>query len=325
MRRGAPPQQLPIDPSPVPAFARVDRGPRGVRLVAAPPPETAVEPDGRPWRLDSGAPLPLRMAAMAADGLQAVGVAARADVAHSLDLRPRLRGVHDRRPPGLDRVVGVPRSNAALLHGEGGWRLVVLTSLGDVVADLGQGPVAIRGDAQVVAVSDAAGVSEHTVSTGESRAQHAGPPPAALAYAAGQLWAARGAAVTAPAAPMQSAGVPIVALVGAVDAPTIAAQHADGQISLWDTSGADPAQVARWAPPSGAPRLAGLSVGGSTVELGDPTGEQPAAALVSGLRGAVVRQIAGARSISQASHGEVALVAGDWGCATLIVDTGEHR
>ena len=179
MRRGGPPI-LPIDPAAIPAFSRVEfRGHRGLRLAPAPPPAGAAPDEGPPLRLRAGAPAIMREAAVVAGGKLALAMAP--GVAFTVAI-PHMTVVHDRRPPGLDRAVGAPGANAGLLHAADGWRVVVLPSLGDVAAGLGEGPVALRADGRRVAAVVDGGVEEWDLGTPEPVARHDGVP-GALCYA----------------------------------------------------------------------------------------------------------------------------------------------
>ena len=98
---------LPVDAGSVPAFARVERGPRGLRFApagdaAAPgPPDSAPAARLRGRRPGRRAPRPPWWPGASWRSRLPPGVA------FSLAL-PRMRVVHDRRPPGLDRTRGAP-------------------------------------------------------------------------------------------------------------------------------------------------------------------------------------------------------------------------
>ncbi len=310
MRRGGPPM-LPVDPASVPAFSRIDRGARGLRFAPVPAPEGAAGEPGAPLRVHAASPAGMRRAAVVDDG--ALVLAAGAGVAYSL-AAPRMHVVHDRRPPGLDRVIGAPGANAGLIHGADGWRAVVLPSLGDIAADLGEGPVAIRGDGRRIAVAIDGGVEEHDIGADGPAARHEGVADA-LCYAAdGTLVAAAGSAVGAPGL-AAGGGSPVVELAAAAAALRVAALHADGSVSVWEP-GAD-APLATWpSPVAGAGSIA-LSADGALVALGVPDGPEAAACLASALDGAQVRRVEGARVIAPASEPGALVVAGDWGSAWM--------
>ncbi|MEQ9115096.1 MAG: hypothetical protein RID94_12695, partial [Miltoncostaeaceae bacterium] len=216
MRRGAAEPRLAVDPSLAPAFARVAIGNRGLRLVPADPPEGVPTAAARDLILESGAPVGLRSAALVNDGTLAFGLGALGGVAYSVGV-PRVRVIHDRRPPGVDAVVGSALVNAGLMHSDGGWRCVVLPSLGDVAADLGPGPAAVSHDGRTLAVADVDVVIVAPLRGEGSQDEHPGPVDALAFDGDGTLWAARGAAVGAPGV-AAGAGPAVVALAGAARA-----------------------------------------------------------------------------------------------------------
>ncbi len=309
MRRGGPPM-LPVDPADVPAVSRVERGPRGLRLV----PVAGVGADGPhsgPMRLRAAAPVAMREATVVAGGKLVLALGAGLVMSVRL---PQVHVIHDRRPPGVDRAVGAPGANAGLVRTGDGWRAVVLPSLGDIAADLGPGPAAIRADGRAVAAVRDGEVVEWAVGDEQPSARHAGGG-SLLCYAAdGSLQVARGAAVTAPGGP-EAEGPAIVALAAAAEAPRIAALHDDDTISVWEP-GAD-APRARWASPLPAARSIALSADGALVALGDPDGGDPSAALVNSEDGTLARRVDGARVMSPSPARDGIVVAGDWGCAWL--------
>lgn len=314
MRRGAAHPVLPVEPGAVPAHARVERGPRGLRLAPVPaPPGAAPAPAAPPLRLESAAPVPVRSATVVAGGRLAL--AAAPGVALSLAL-PRLRVVHDRRPPGLAEAVGAPGANAGLLRADGGWRAVVLPSLGDVLADLGGGPVAIRADGRRVAAAGDGVVTVRDVGSPDPVERHDGAPYALCFTASGALLVAAGASLARPGEPPRE-GSAIVALAAASGAPRVAALHADGSVSVWEPEG--PAMLARWSPPEGAADGAALGIGadGETVTLGAPEGDAPVAWMLRAADGAPVRSVEGARTLAPSPAGDGLLAGGDWGCAWM--------
>ena len=312
--RGAGEPMLAVDPAPAPAFSRVDRSPRGLRLVAEAPPQGSATAPEADLMLESGAPVPLRAAALVAGGTQVFGLSARAEVVYSLAL-PRIRVVHDRRPPGVDALVGAASVNAGLLHAADGWRVVVLPSLGDVAANLGDGPIALRADGRMLALIADGRLVE--LPPGGAQEPESRPGDAdLLAYSGdGGLWVAVGAAVGPPGT-ARVAGSPVVALSGASVAPRVAALHADGTVALWQTG--QEAPLARWRAPEDAAQTIRLSADGERVELGCPAGDHPAACIARASDGALVRRVVGARVLTATPDGGGALVAGDWGCAWLI-------
>lgn len=307
MRRGAPPG-LRLDVGAVPAFASVARGSRGLGLVPAAGPEGEAAP-GPDLRLVHGAPTPLTSISVVAGGQLAVG--STPGVAHTFRV-PSMEAVHDRRPPGLSRVAGAVLSNAALLEADDGWRAVVLPSLGDIAADLGPGPVALRGDARRLAVAAAGRIVEVALPEGSEDADHDSPADA-LCFAGEVLMLAAGAAV-GPVGTAPSDGAAVVALAGAASAPRAAALHEDGTVSIWS---ADGESVAAWRSPLPEARDIALSADGETLAVGGDPGDDPVAALLRASDGAWVRRVAGARGMSPAPDGSGVAVCGDWGAVWL--------
>jgi hypothetical protein len=315
MRRGAAEPMLAVDPARAPAFARVERGARGLRLTAHPAPEGATLAPAEDLVIESAAPVALRAATLVAGGAWVLGLGALGGVAYSIGV-PRIRVVHDRRPPGVDRVAGAHGVNAGLLHDQSGWRAVVLPSLGDVAAGLGAGPAALRADGRRVALVHEGAVHESDLGVESEGTRHEAAADL-LAYAGpGSLWAAAGAAV-GPIGTPSGDGEPVVALAGAAGVDRVAALHADGEVSVWEAGGAGP--LARWRPPCGAQVGAiAMSADGERVELGVPEGPDPCACIVRAGDGALVRRVVGARVIAANDHQDGLFIAGDWGCAWLI-------
>jgi hypothetical protein len=234
-------------------------------------------------------------------------------VAYSL-AAPRMHVVHDRRPPGLDRVIGAAGANAGQRHGSDGWRAGVLPSLGDLAADLGAGPVALRADGRRFAVAHQSGVDEYDAGLPTAVAFHEGPP-GALCYAAdASLVAAAGGRVGPPGVEA-GPGSPVVELAAATAVPRVAARHADGTVSVWEVGRGEP--LATWASPLAEAGSIALSADGALVALGTPDAQAPVAVLVGAGDGAEVRRIEGARVIAPAPTPDTLLVAGDWGCAWM--------
>lgn len=310
MRRGGAPT-LPVDPAAAPAFARVERGPRGLRFGPAPEPAGAAAGPGAPLRVRAAAPAAVRRAVVVAGGK--LVLAASSGVAYSMTT-PQMRVVHDRRPPGLDLVAGASGANAGLLRGEAGWRAVVLPSLGDVIADLGPGPVAMRGDGRRVATVQDGAIVEYDLGADEPAGRHEGVADV-LCYAAdGALTVATGARVGAPGV-APGDGPAVVALAAAHAAPRAAALHADGTVSVWEAGAVEP--LATWASPVAGAGTIGLSADGALVALGAPDGDAPAACLARAADGSQVRRVEGARVMAPSPVEEGLVVAGDWGCAWL--------
>lgn len=315
MRRGAAAEpRLAVDPALAPAVARVVRSNRGLQLAPAAAPEGATVAPARDLVLESGAPVGLRSGALVNDGALVIGLGALGGVFYSLGL-PRVRVIHDRRPPGVDGVSGAAMVNAGLVHADGGWRCVVLPSLGDIAADLGPGPVALRHDGRMLAVVEGDGVIEAELGGGEQRREHPGPATALAFSGDGTLWAANGSAVGAPGL-AAGTGSPVRQLVGAAVAGRVAALHEDGTISVWEAGAGDP--VARLTPPLAAPGAIVLSADGERVEVGSPVGDDPAAAILRVADGALERFVIGARVIAETAARRNLFIAGDWGSAWLI-------
>ena len=310
MRRGGPPM-LPVDPASVPPYSRIERGQRGLRFAPVTAPGDAAGAPGPFLRVRAAAPASLRQASVVADGKLVLG--AGLGVAYSL-MAPKMHVVHDRRPPGLDRVIGAAGANAGLLHGDDGWRGVVLPSLGDLAAGLGDGPVAIRADGRRYAAAHETGVDEYDVGLEAASVFHTGVPVALVYAADASLVAAAGSRVGPPGV-APGDGSPIVELVAASAVPRVAARHADGTITVWEVGRPEP--LASWASPVADVGSIALSADGALVALGTPDAEAPVAALASAFDGAQVRRIEGARLIAPAPEPETFLVAGDWGSAWL--------
>jgi hypothetical protein len=296
----------PTDPGP---WARVAHGPRGLGLAAAPVPEGRdLAPDERPLRPARGVPFATHEAYIVADGGIALTVAP--GVARTLRL-PDLAALFDRRPPGVMRVAGAPNANAGLIQDDAGWRAVVLPSLGDLAADLGPGPVAIRSDGRRVAVVHEGAVFEIELPGAATTQAPAAGAPGAIAYGAdGALLAAYGDGLDG-----DSGGSPIVALAAAASAPRALARHADGTCSLWDTERR--ASLGSWTPPIMGPLSIALGPDGEHAALGTPFADPPAACVVRASDGALVRHVDGARTIALDPAGNGILVGGEWGALWL--------
>ncbi len=310
MRRGGPPV-LPVDSAAVPAFSRVERGPRGLRLAPAAAPAGAVDDGGPALRLGAGAPVAVRDAAVVAGGKLVLATAA--GVAYTLSA-PKMQVIHDRRPPGLEAAIGAPLANAGLLRAEDGWRAVVLPSLGDVAAGLGPGPVAVRADGRRIAAAVDGGVEEWDLGTPDPVARHDGVPAALCYVGDGTLMAGCGSRAAAPGAE-PGEGSPIVSLSGASSAPRAVARHEDGSISVWEAGAAEP--LGSWPSPLAAAGAPALCSDGTLVALGTPAGGDPIACLARAEDGAVVRAIAGARALATSPAEDGGVIGGDWGCAWL--------
>lgn len=304
---------LAVDPALVPPFSRVERGPRGLRFAPIESPADAAAVPGVPLRVQAAAPAGMRQATVVADGALVLATAIGAAFSVSA---PRMHVVHDRRPPGLDAVIGACGANAGLIHGSDGWRAVVLPSLGDIAADLGHGPVAIRADGRRIALVADGAIEEFDIGADGAVARHEGGADA-LCYAVdGSLVVASGSRVGPPGSPA-GLGSAVVELCAAAAAPRVAARHADGSVTVWDVGASEP--LATWpAPIAGAGSIA-LSADGALVALGTPSAEDSlaCACLAQAGDGAQVRRVEGARVIAPSPEPATILVAGDWGCAWM--------
>jgi hypothetical protein len=252
----------------------------------------------------------VREAAVVAGGK--LVLATGAGVAYSLAV-PQVQVVHDRRPPGLAQALGAPLANAGLLRADDGWRAVVLPSLGDVAADIGPGPAAIRADGRRIAAAVEGAVEEWDLGSPDPVARHESWPAALCYDGDGGLLAAVGARVGAPGLD-GGAGPAIVSRAGAAAAPRAVARHEDGTISVWERDSGEPFDAWPAPPGTGAPSL---SADGSLVALGAPEGAEPTACLARAEDGAIVRAVAGARVLAPSPAGDGMVVGGDWGCAWL--------
>ncbi len=302
MRRAAPPQLLRVDPTDPGPWAQVSGGPRGLGLVSTAAPEGGIRDEHVVLRPAKGVPFATHEATIANDG--AIALTAAPGVARTLRM-PDLGTLFDRRPPGLSTVVGAPGANAGLLSDDSGWRAVVLPSMGDLVADLGTGPIAIRSDGRQVAVVHDGAIFEIAL-PGAETTQVDGPAPTALAYGHdGALLVATGEGISGAAT-----GSPVSALCAAFAAPRAVTFHEDGQARVWDTQSGG--VLATWAAPNGLRRGA-MSPDGTLVSLGAADGETPVATIVRATDGAPVRRIVGAHVIAFDPADRGILVGGDWG------------
>jgi hypothetical protein len=308
MRRGAP-AGLRLDPAQSPPIARIVSGPRGLRLERAEVRGADVDPihelspiAGVPFRADSIAAVASgRMALVATDG-----------VAASVGL-PEVQVVHDRRPPGLDAIVGAAGANAGLLRVGGAWRAVVLPSLGDLVADLGTGPVAIRGDGRRVAHVAGGAIVERAVPDGEVAGEVAGAAEALCFTDEGALLAASGGAIGPPGLAPGDAP-PITTLVAAAGAPRACSIDAAGAITVWDTHAFVP--LARLERPVEGLALTGMSPEGDRVVLCGGAGLALSVVLRTST-GRVAAWIDGARGLDLLPDDSGIVVCGDFGVVLL--------
>jgi hypothetical protein len=264
-------------------------------------------PDERALRPTKGIPFATHEAVIVADG--SLALTAAPNLARSVRL-PDMVVQFDRRPPGLQRVIGAPLANAGLLFDDTGWRVVVLPSLGDLAADLGPGPVALRADGRRAAVVHEGGVFELEIPGAATTRIEVASTPGAIAYAAdGTLLASNGAGFGG------EDGSPIVALTTASATPRALARHGDGSCSLWDTETRE--RLGGWEPVIRGPLSIGLSADGEWASMGTPFADPAAACVVRAGDGALVRHIEGARTIALDPAGKGLLVGGDWGALWL--------
>ncbi|HWH15315.1 MAG TPA: hypothetical protein VNT51_11270 [Miltoncostaeaceae bacterium] len=306
MRRAAPPPRLRVDTAAAPPLCRVAPGPNGLRLEADP----AGAPEGRAaaphLALALAGPVPCEGLDVAHGGrlvlawspgvVRSVGTA---DVGQ----------MFDRRPAGLVEGVGARGANAGLLRADDGWRAVVLPSLGDRLAGLGDGPVAIAPDGLRVAVATADAVEERALADGAVLARHPGGATALEYGADGALLAARGAVVghaDAPAAP--SDGPPVRRLRAAADAPVAVSLDEAGAVRVHGREGAAP-----WEPPFAGVTAATPTADGAWVLLAAPEG----VALVRAADGALGVRIRGAVCGAALPDGRL-VVGGPWGIAAIV-------
>ncbi len=308
MRRSAPPQNVRVDGTDPGPWARIAQSPRGLGLAAAPAPQgVELAPDDRLLRPVKGVPFATHEAQIVADGSLVLTMSP--NLARSI-LLPDMVGQFDRRPPGLMRLAGASLANAGMLLDDAGWRVVVLPSLGDLAADLGPGPVAIRADGRRVAVVHDDGLFELEIPGAATTQAEVSHLPGAVAYAAdGTLLASAGAGFAG------EDGSPIVALATACAAPRALARHGDGSCSLWDTDTRE--RLGSWTPVILGPLSVALSADGTLASMGTPFADPAAACVVRAVDGAMVRHVEGARTIALDPAGKGLLVGGEWGALWL--------
>lgn len=302
MRRAAPPQQLRVDPTDPGPWARVAAGPRGLGLVGAPAPDGDLADQHVVLRPARGVPFATSDAVIVNEGALALTVAP--GVARTLRL-PDMANLFDRRPPGLRDVAGAVSANAGLLCDDSGWRAVVLPSMGDLVADLGPGPVAIRADGRRVGVAHGGRVFEVEL-PGAATNEHGDVDAFGLAYGHDGALVVVGAEGIGD----HRVGSPIATFTVASHAPRALSLHHDGQVRVWDVT--SDAVVATWSAPQGVRGIA-LNADGTLVALRLRDGDQAAAALCRADDGAFVRHIAGANVIAFDPADRGLMVGGDWG------------
>jgi hypothetical protein len=308
MRRSPPPQNVRVDGTDPGPWSRVAQTSRGLGLERVAAPEgVELAPDDRTLRPVKGVPFATHEAHIVNDG--ALIITASPNLARSIRL-PDMVGQFDRRPPGLMRVAGAANANAGMLLDDAGWRVVVLPSLGDLAADLGPGPVALRADGRRAAVVHDGAVFELAIPGAETTQVELDFAPGAIAYAAdGTLLATNGAGFAG------EDGSPIVSLTCASASPRALARHGDGVFSLWDTDSRT--RLGSWTPIILGPLSMGLSAGGELASMGTPFAEPAAACVARSIDGALVRYVEGARTIALDPAGKGLLVGGEWGALWL--------
>lgn len=310
MRRAAPPQGVRVDLTDPGPWSQVSHSSRGLGLAPAPPPDgITLAPSDAPLRPVRGVPFATHEAHLVGDGTMAITAAP--NVARSIRIND-MAALFDRRPPGLMRVAGAASANAGLLCDDAGWRAVVLPSLGDLAADLGPGPVAIRADGRRAAVVHDGALFELELPGAATVQADVEGTPGAVAYGHdGALIAAVGAGLTGT----DPEGSPIVSLAAASAAPRALARHSDGTCSVWDT--ASRAKLATWTPPILGPMSMELSADGAFAALGTPFADPAAACIIRAVDGALTRHVHGARTIALHPSGTAMLIGGEWGALWL--------
>lgn len=302
MRRAAPAPRLRVDPCASPGLCRVGMGPAGLRLEPAGGGEVAA--DG-PWAqvaaLRAG-PVVCTTLDAAHGGRLLVGTAP--GLVRSINVAD-LGQMFDRRPAGVDQVVGAARANAALLRADGGWRAVVIPSLGDRLGDLGDGPVAIAPDGLAVAAVEGEAIVVRAMADGAERARHEGAAEAIALDSTGDLWVARGGLIgRADIAP--GTGTPITTLRAAGGADVVAGLHEHGAVSVVRDG------LSRtWTPPIDADQIS-VSDDGVWVLLAGPTG----VVVCRADDGDVALWVENARCGAMVGDDRV-VVSGEWGIATI--------
>lgn len=303
----APPARLRVDPVTAPGRCAVGLGPNGLRLEAAAGDAVG---DASPWAtvaMTSAGPVPCAGLDTAQGGALAVtwgpGMVRSVRVSDTGQL-------FDRRPPGTDRAVGAAQANAALVHADGGWRAVVLPSLGDRLPDLGPGPAAIAPDGLSVAVADGDGLVVMNMADGAVTARHAGAADAVALGADGAVWVAVGAAVGPPGT-ASADGPAVTDLRAAGAAPVAVALHADGDVEVTGPDG-----VHRWQAPGPASCVKVSDDGGRVLVEGDE-----GITVCDARDGSVLLAVAGV-ACGAFGAGDVVVVGGEWGVATLAPPAG---
>lgn len=315
MKRGGTAAPMKFEAAGVPTVSKLVLGARGLRLAETDPPAAVEIGDDDPLTLSGATPVPGTICALADH--DRVALVARPGALACLAW-PSFNLLHERRPPGLDGLRAAAGRNAALVHADGGWRAIVLPSLGDIVSDLGDGFAAIRHDGQRVAVAHDGLIQQRSVPDGEVVDEVAGPADG-LAYAPeGHLLTAAGGEIGRPGCAVEH-GSQIADMATASGAPVGASLHDDGHVSVWATEGCE--LVGTFPAPFPASSVS-LSPDGSRVVLGSGGGDEQRVAVMRASDGALLWSIEGARSAVAPAAGGL-LITGDFGSARLELSVAE--
>lgn len=304
MRRAAPPPTLRVDPQDAGPWTEVTTSGRGLGLAPVGAPDGEVRADDRALRPTRGMPYTAHRAAVVNGGTVLITVSPGLARTYRM---PDMVEIFDRRPPGLSDVRGATLANAALLRDDAGWRAVVLPSMGDLAADLGPGPIAIRGDGRRVAVVHEGALFEVEIPGAATAPVETAAPVDAIAFASD------GALVVAHGAGLGTAqdGSPVVEMAAAASAPRVLTRHADGGFRLWDADSRT--ELARWTSSLDAVDAVALDASGERAALCGVEGDVPVSVVVSAADGVPMRSIRGARTIAFTPKDTSLVVGGDWG------------
>jgi hypothetical protein len=305
VRRVVPPSRLRIRHGACAAVCGLAHGPEGWALSERPAPAGATRVEWPLVALSVASPYPTAGLSTTARGTMVLSWTP--GVVRCIVL-PDLAQAFERRPPGATEARGAGRANAALLRADDGWRAVVLPSIGDRLADLGPGPVAISADGRQVALGDEGATQVVALADGSPVAEYPGAVDAA-AFAGDRLWLAAGGAVGPAEALTPGTGAPVRSLVGAATADRVLALAADGQVWRYGTN--EPPCM--WKPVIADVTAISLSEDGEWATLAGPE----AVAVVRARDGAIGLYVGGASSIALAFADRV-VVGGDWGMALIV-------
>lgn len=315
MKRGGTAAPMKFEAAGVPRVSKLVLGARGLKLAEADPPAGFEIGEDDPLTLSGATPVPGAICALADH--DRVALIARPGALACLAW-PSFNLLHERRPPGLDGLHAASGRNAALVHADGGWRAIVLPSLGDIVSDMGDGFAAIRNDGQRVAAAHDGLIQERTVPDGEIEDEVAGPADG-LAYAAdGRLLVAAGGEIGRPGCAVEH-GSEISDMATASAAPVGASLHENGRVSVWETEGCE---MAGTFPTPFSASLISVSADGSRVVLGTGGAEEQRVAVLRASDGALLWMIEGVRAAAAPAAGGL-LMTGDFGSARLELSIAE--